>query len=191
MLTKKAPIWEAVQYQKKVFYAGHNGSSPYMGLPSPGLDEAWANITEGHLILINSTGVEALGFSTTNATNVDGLYFAVPEYYHQMHCLDNIRKYIFRDSYPDFLPFHGTDEQVWGHVDHCIDLLRQRIMCTADVGLIIYYWEGPERIPKANFATEHMCRNLDAIDGWVRDHSWEEGKQLKDLVYPQQRHAGT
>jgi hypothetical protein len=68
--------------------------------------------------------------------------------------------------------------------DHCFDLLRQRLMCTADVGLIIYYWEGPEREPKAHFATEHMCRNLDMIDAWVREHSWQEGTEINNLVHP-------
>lgn len=57
-------------------------------------------------------------------------------------------------------------------------------MCTADIGLIIYYWDGPEGEPKAHFATEHMCRNLDLIDDWVPKHAWEEEKPIKDLTYP-------
>ncbi|SMR52955.1 unnamed protein product [Zymoseptoria tritici ST99CH_1E4] len=169
-----SPIWSAVEYQKKVFYADVEANKKYVGQPRPELDEAWANITEGHLILLNETGVRALGQSLDEAVSLEGKYFALPEYYHQMHCLDIIRRSFWREHYSDFKVFQFSEEAIMGHIDHCLDLLRQMIMCTADVGLIIYYWEGADREPQAKFATEHMCRNLDRINDWVLEHKWED-----------------
>ena len=51
-------------------------------------------------------------------------------------------------------------------------------MCTADVGLIVYYWEGPGRDPKADVATEHVCRNLDRIQQWVSENMWDEEQRF-------------
>ena len=59
-------------------------------------------------------------------------------------------------------------------IDHCVDLLRQIILCDADVGLIVYHWEGKDRIPQAKFATEHVCRNYDRINDWVLANKWNE-----------------
>jgi hypothetical protein len=58
--------------------------------------------------------------------------------------------------------------------DHCIDVFRRNIMCNVDVGLIVFHWEGPDRVPVAEFATEHMCRNWDAVNNFVHENSFEE-----------------
>lgn len=55
-------------------------------------------------------------------------------------------------------------------------------MCTADVGLIVYYWEGVDRLPQAKFATEHMCRNLDRINDWVLENKWEDEQAIDPLA---------
>lgn len=48
MLTQcSAPIWEAVQYERKIFYANQEDSAQFMGEPRQELDDAWANITNG------------------------------------------------------------------------------------------------------------------------------------------------
>ena len=70
----------------------------------------------GHFLLVNDTGVRALGQSLDEAVNLDGLYFALPEYYHQMHCLDIIRRFIRRPQYSDFVIFQRSEEEVMGHV---------------------------------------------------------------------------
>lgn len=54
--------------------------------------------------------------------------------------------------------------------DHCIDLLRQVIMCHADVGLIVFDDMGPKSSPVPRFSTDHKCRNFTAITEWVNNH---------------------
>lgn len=50
--------------------------------------------------------------------------------------------------------------------DHCIDLLRQAIMCTGDMGLMTYNWvlDAPAMFP--DFDTKHRCRNFDKLLKW-------------------------
>jgi hypothetical protein len=42
-----APLWEAVRYEKQVFYSDVEAGKKFMGKPRPELDEAWASITDG------------------------------------------------------------------------------------------------------------------------------------------------
>ena len=50
--------------------------------------------------------------------------------------------------------------------DHCTDLLRQKLMCDADVGVLTYYWDEKVSTPRANFNTQHKCRDFEAVLGW-------------------------
>lgn len=131
----------------------------------------------------------------TKGTN--GHYFATVEVYHQLHCLDITRKYIWRDYYQDVDTFQDPPEMVWEHVgklaymsepvdsdggiDHCIDLLRQVLLCNADIGLIFYTDVGSKQ-PVARVSTNHQCRNMEAITEWVQKHDSELGIYAEDVV---------
>jgi len=66
--------------------------------------------------MLNETGVRALDQPVNEAVNIEGHYFALLEYYHQMHCLDIIRRYIWRDRYPDFRVFQASDDDLFWHI---------------------------------------------------------------------------
>jgi hypothetical protein len=41
------------------------------------------------------------------------------------------------------------------HPDHCLDMLRQSIMCQGDMQLLTMKWHQDGRIPTANFTSPH------------------------------------
>lgn len=45
-------------------------------------------------------------------------------------------------------------------------MLRQKIMCDADVGVITYNWHPNHSYPVANFNTPHKCRAFDRVLDW-------------------------
>ncbi|KAG2074413.1 hypothetical protein BDR04DRAFT_955064, partial [Suillus decipiens] len=54
--------------------------------------------------------------------------------------------------------------------DHCIEMLRQIIMCRGDVTMLTYDWvEGLEN-PFPKFNIPHRCRNLEKVLDWVDEH---------------------
>lgn len=59
------------------------------------------------------------------------------------------------------------------HVDHCIETLRLALMCFADVTpiLMLKDLDSPEGI-RANFKSQHKCRNFNRIDEWM-DNNWQ------------------
>lgn len=55
-----------------------------------------------------------------------GVYPVAIGMFHQLHCLNYLR--IQLDLSPDDDP-NETDEMRWKHKSHCIDYLRQVVMC--------------------------------------------------------------
>lgn len=39
-------------------------------------------------------------------------------------------------------------------------------MCDADVGVLTYYWNEKVSTPRANFNTQHKCRDFEAVLEW-------------------------
>lgn len=96
----------------------------------------------------------------------EGGYFVTLDVFHELHCLNTIRKQVYRDDYP-------TDESLkrqLEHTDHCIDILRQVLMCHADISVVTYEWIEDYRMPWPQFKMEHECRNWDAITDWAEHH---------------------
>lgn len=111
--------------------------------------------------------------SALNKTNA-GLYtHAAPQYgggvlgylhvFHELHCLNLIRQYTYRDSYDysNVTAFRAPSEIVRGHIDHCIERLRKQLMCTADVTPLVFINDA--RRPtgmKPDFNIKRKCRNF-------------------------------
>jgi hypothetical protein len=57
---------------------------------------------------------------------------------------------------------------------HCLDIIRQQLMCTVDVGVLGQVWFQPVSAdePEAyvDFNTEHVCRNFEAVRQWAEEH---------------------
>ncbi|KAG1883827.1 hypothetical protein F4604DRAFT_1516758, partial [Suillus subluteus] len=51
--------------------------------------------------------------------------------------------------------------------DHCIEMIRQNIMCNADVKMITWDWVQGLDTPYPNFNTRHQCRNFEKILDWA------------------------
>jgi len=54
------------------------------------------------------------------------------------------------------------------HSEHCLDILRQGIMCHGDTSLLTLKWAPWTKIPLANFSAPHQCVDWERLDGWVR-----------------------
>jgi hypothetical protein len=49
------------------------------------------------------------------------------------------------------------------HINHCADMLRQKLMCDADQTMITYNWLKRHKSPHPNFNVQHQCRNYSAL----------------------------
>ncbi|KAI0439382.1 hypothetical protein F4803DRAFT_564584 [Xylaria telfairii] len=164
-LTTKIPV----KFDAELF-----STSIYKGRPRKELDDAWGKLVDHPMILADYETLQAFDATETPIKGVNGHYYATIEVFHQLHCLDIIRKFIWRDYYAHIDTFQDPPEAVWEHIDHCIDLLRQVLMCNSGTGLLFYADRGSEQ-PEARFSTNHMCRNFSQISEWVWKHNSELG----------------
>lgn len=66
------------------------------------------------------------------------------------------------------------------HVDHCIDTLRQYIMCTADTTPIFMELRPDlESGVHADFGTFHKCRDFEAMTKWADNHLSKDYKKIE------------
>jgi hypothetical protein len=60
--------------------------------------------------------------------------------------------------------------------DHCIDALRQSVMCHGDVATLYWQWTPGFVEPQAWKPTTHTCRNFDKIEDWAAKNRWQGGE---------------
>lgn len=60
-------------------------------------------------------------------------------------------------------------------VDHCLEMLRQFVMCNADVGLVASHWVDGIDHPWPDFNTNKKCRDFKGILEWTLEHQAPEG----------------
>ncbi|KAH8176412.1 tat pathway signal sequence [Sarocladium implicatum] len=161
-----SPAQTAVQYEKQTITHNVADHGRYRGPPRPEQDEAWED-----LLRYNNLRVQEVDLAKANLTSVPlkddaGGYLATLDVFHSLHCVNKVRKSYYSDYYHDPNPIADQHE----HFDHCIDLLRQVIMCHGDVSLHTYEWKDDYRWPWPSMQTTHQCRNWDKIMDWSRDH---------------------
>lgn len=70
--------------------------------------------------------------------------------------------------------FSNSEYIVQIHTTHCLDILRQVLMCNPDVGVLGQVWWQPENMthPQAfvDFNTVHRCRDYEAVRVWAEAH---------------------
>ncbi|KAJ5113792.1 hypothetical protein N7456_002326 [Penicillium angulare] len=151
---------------------GSSGRKEYVGDPSPELESAWEEIMGAVNIFITAEEERGLGedLYMDPATN---LYMAEPTVFHDLHCLNMIRKnlYYYWDYYP-----HNNRSILKPHLDHCIDSIRQSIMCTGDMTMAPIIWDFNKGRFIPDFEVHHTCRDYDALKEWtlLRDSEHEE-----------------
>ncbi|TIC95044.1 hypothetical protein CH35J_008772 [Colletotrichum higginsianum] len=149
--------------------------SPYRGQPNPEVEEAWIRLWRVPPIHFPEDKLEAL--NKTPAENYEhvskhlgGGVKGFLNVFHQLHCLNFVRQYTYRDAYDysNVTTFRASKEIVRGHVDHCIETLRHFLMCQSDVTPVVFE-KDPSRPSgsKSDFNMRRKCRNFGKIQAWT------------------------
>lgn len=69
------------------------------------------------------------------------------------------------------------------HLDHCVDQLRQSLMCNADISTIWLRWDPEVQKSRAVVASTHTCKNFEQIHRWADQHrlvTWNDSIFVDD-----------
>ncbi|KIM96586.1 hypothetical protein OIDMADRAFT_58897 [Oidiodendron maius Zn] len=147
-------------------YVPHPGAIRYVGTPSPEVDKAWANLTKTRDPMI--TEAEAKELWPDNYHDYwhhqKGGYVVGFDMFHTLHCLNQLRKAFHPEYYP-VVPSAIGD----AHRDHCIDHIRQQIMCSGDMTAYGTRYQPSVNHNYADSDVVHICRNFDKLRAWTTD----------------------
>ncbi|TQW00911.1 tat pathway signal sequence [Cordyceps javanica] len=157
----------AVEYQKQTIVHEVFEKSKFRGMPRPEVDEAWDDLLRYNDIRVQKADLEKANITSVPLNDEQGGYFVTLDVYHTLHCVNHVRMSYYSDYYRNPNPIAQQRE----HFDHCIDLLRQTLMCHGDISLHSFEWIDDYRFPWPTERTEHQCRNWDKLVAWSRAHS--------------------
>ncbi|KAH8156808.1 hypothetical protein CIB48_g11438 [Xylaria polymorpha] len=185
----------AVEYQHITYNNIFGDKIQLGGPPTIELEHQWRSLWDHGNIELQKEDIDQLGKSTEGLLHAGGNdpergYVANLEVFHYLHCLNQIRQFTYKEHYAthmaewiekdhrmmvDMNVTDPNDALDRTHVDHCIDALRQQLMCSADVvPLLILVDEGSKSGYKTDFNVHMKCRNYDKILEWQYAHALVE-----------------
>jgi len=178
----------------------------YVGNPRKELDEAWHELLEGTLIRYSEEELKLAG-NVTSVKHKDGGYLGGLGVSHSLHCLvrhtlaplplfrqthyhnisthksfvqKRIKQYLYKDYY---FPDHDKVDwaEIWMHVDHCLESLRQEVLCNADTSVYALEWTPHSSLrPSVRVPQAHVCVDWDHLHEWMK----ERAATNDDMVRP-------
>ncbi|ETI29101.1 hypothetical protein G647_01554 [Cladophialophora carrionii CBS 160.54] len=160
-----------------IWRLSRNQSEPvYVGQPSPEIDRAWDSLIIPRFAGFYSDEAERLGLALSEDDYEHGRVWVEPSGYHDLHCLNYIRQALDREYYTDIV-FDRTTPVMPGmagdrlHLDHCIELLRQSLLCHMDLTPIPKRWLVNGNMLHADQDQMHTCRDVGPIHDWIDGRS--------------------
>ncbi|EED15383.1 conserved hypothetical protein [Talaromyces stipitatus ATCC 10500] len=177
-----SPAESTLEYETKVFPENIWTKSPYMtggnGLPSNETDGLWDDLYKYGIVKVNAEEASNLPNSTAELPHESGFYVIEIDVFHQLHCLNYIRKALYPDRYMhEFRDAYDTEgkRNYSGHdarhYDHCIDSIRLAMMCHADISIIPWQFDPAKEYPTPKLEVAHTCRNFDAVHDWAKSRA--------------------
>ncbi|TVY71497.1 hypothetical protein LSUE1_G005617 [Lachnellula suecica] len=173
--TDEANSSECFAITKSADHGSFGLESPYKGPPSPAVEAAWGDITRIGPMSISKETLEKINasiYSVGVPELLGGGFLALPEFAHQIHCVEMMWHATYPDYFQEQHNYSVEHSRDWHqHIDHCADLLVQKLKCDADVGLATYSWVKHHYMPHPNFNVQHKCRNFDDVLAWAKENA--------------------
>ncbi|KAK3371990.1 hypothetical protein B0H63DRAFT_483492 [Podospora didyma] len=167
-----SPANSVVRYEVKKFAFGFdNATTSYQGQPSPELDNLWKDLYHDVAVVrLPRSEAERLPNKTTPFPGDDGYYVGALGVFHQLHCINSIRIALNKEYYTAVLPAGKFDPAMgpYGatHINHCVDALREAVMCAGDTSVLTWKWHATEQRALVHADVLHTCRSFEDIWEW-------------------------
>ncbi|CAD6585149.1 MAG: hypothetical protein ASARMPRED_002025 [Alectoria sarmentosa] len=172
ILVNSTPVLSLVNEGHQTLHF-NNSDHTFRGPPSESVSEAWDRLTEIYPFSIPSREtLENIGADPDTSVELPaeygGGYEGILGMTHQLHCIKNLWQYSYYDYFQTRNSlFADPPEAIHGHLDHCADLVRQNILCQADVSIITFDWVKGRKHPQPHYGNPKECRNYEDILAWA------------------------
>lgn len=176
-----SPAQDALEYETRVFHEGLGADRTiYQMPPSPEVDKAWTDLYNFGVSRVPKAIADRLVNSTYRIPGDEQHYVVQLDVFHQLHCLNMIRKALYPDYYPEMRPDPNNLEDL--HWNHCIESLRQSLTCSADISPLVWQWVDRVKQVKIVGNIAHTCRNYDKIKQWALDRRLDRALNYTGFV---------
>ncbi|KAF9269955.1 hypothetical protein L218DRAFT_4111 [Marasmius fiardii PR-910] len=173
-----SPAEDAVEYVILKFHSAFGTDIPiYDQEPSEEVDAAWQDLYEYAYNKIPREQAALIPNRTYPVLGQEDHYMIALDVFHQLHCLNEMRKAMYPEYYP--LTPEGIHTP---HMRHCISSLRQSLMCSADVTPIVWQWSERSKAAKERNDVVHTCRNFDKIKEWAHQHLLDHQQDMSVYI---------
>ncbi|GKT97831.1 hypothetical protein FLAG1_00169 [Fusarium langsethiae] len=159
----------------------------YFGTPSPAIDAAWEKLLRYQYPAVSDEEIAsnpALSFASTDKHPVTGKYYGALDVFHNLHCLNMVRRHIDRDYYGGGHMMmkkkkkrHGKrmnmessfDAAAMDHLYHCMNHIRQSLQCRPDLSpaaMHVFLDTDGSQFFLGN-AKSHSCYDWQSIMDWA------------------------
>lgn len=174
VLNHITPEFKDLEFNGSLF---NNPPSIYRSDPSPAVNAAWDAISDIGWFLITEPALLAMGKDPSISARASTALVAamgkdpsVPYYltqldaFHQLHCLNEIRHHVYWDHFlaPKWGAYdaHTPHPLHWTHVSHCLNTIRQNLMCSADLEMISGTWMVGQDYSFPDFSLQKKCKDF-------------------------------
>ncbi|KAF4626229.1 hypothetical protein G7Y89_g11930 [Cudoniella acicularis] len=179
-----SPAQSEIEYET-VMFSGSFGDdlTEYQGWPNDYNDQLWRDT---YSALHISDEENSKLYNTTERVTIEGMedqFLIGMDVFHQLHCLNVLRKSFYPERYNMSMYWpNGTLHHFnWVHYDHCIDLIRQSIMCHADISTLWFKWDEEHHRMKPQLNMMHTCRKFEKLRDWAFERSVTEFDEKKHI----------
>ncbi|TDZ74329.1 Cyclochlorotine biosynthesis protein O [Colletotrichum trifolii] len=132
----------------------------YEGRPTDKSNQAWADLVQLGSTSITEQERSRLPFETAPNVLKNGEYVIGLQVFHQLHCLMSLREQVW---HPTPFKWENGEERTWWelHLDHCLEALRESIVCNADMTPLRYMWDEEESLYMLTLPQQYKCKNWD------------------------------
>lgn len=149
--------------------------------PSPAVDAAWNRIaTADGIYPLSEADILRIGKDPSLAVSAPSHWGFPPdkpkmagiEAFHQLHCLNTLRRglIINYDYYWGHKVGFSPPTVYARHLNHCVDMLRQHLMCHADLEPFTFNWRVGQKKPYADFEIRKTCVDFEAVVRWQEEN---------------------
>ncbi|CAJ2508453.1 Uu.00g134790.m01.CDS01 [Anthostomella pinea] len=152
-------------------------------------DEAWASISmkQGYRgfdfqvgwLKVAQDKVDEMDQPSVEFHDKSGYFFGM-DVFHQLHCLNYLRKksVLYSHLYPAGSEIEDEQVPPEFHIPHCIDSIRLSLQCHADLTFVPERWVDGWLEPWAVWKNKHMCRDFDAVHDWALENAPDTAGKL-------------
>ncbi|KAI3391312.1 hypothetical protein diail_7600 [Diaporthe ilicicola] len=176
-----------------------DGGSIARHMPNPSDEALWDDWELTTVVPVTAAGIRELGKDPSTTAKLedsvwglgDDAYAAVLDVFHQIHCLNQLRKFAYADYYhmkianadPEALTTHEV------HTNHCVDILLQAIQCAGNLlftELVTMHWTERQQYPFPDMSTNRQCVEFDRITQWRNENRVDMKKFVATMRKDQQ-----